>query len=75
MVALGQTGVLVISGWTEPGDDAAVTFRARIKWSMMETPAGGETVVATREDALAVVSAWLDGLLEEPPHPGAVSGF
>jgi len=55
MVALEQTRVLVISVWTETGEDVAVTFRARIRWSPDSSHSNGQTVVATPEDVLAVV--------------------
>ena len=61
MVALEQTGILVISVWTEPGDDVAVMFRARIRWSAGSPDPREETVVSTPEDALAVVAVWVKG--------------
>jgi hypothetical protein len=64
MVALEQIGLLVISVWREPGQDVAMTFRARIRWSSDIYHMDGEAVAATRADALAVVRAWIDGFAD-----------
>lgn len=55
------TGVLLVNAWVEAG--ATPPLRARITWTVGLDDEQHTEVVATPDEALAVVARWLDALL------------